>query len=384
MLTVNTGSSSIKLALFDAAATLTTRARVSVERIGSPDARLTLQGVAQPEEAALGAADDTTALAAALGRLGDSWGSGPDAIAHRVVHGGPDHAAPEPLTPALLGRLRALEAFDPTHMPQALAAIDAIARRFPGVPQFACFDTGFHATMPEVARRYPLPRWTFDAGIRRYGFHGLSCESIVHQLERLDQNAVAGRLVIAHLGNGASVTAVRGGISVDTSMGFSPSGGLMMGTRTGDLDPMVMIYLATVHRLSPAALTRLVNDESGLLGVSGQSQDMRDLLDRTASVPAAAEAIELYCYTAHKHIGALATSLDGIETLVFTGGVGEHAAPIRQGICRGLASLGVQLDPDANAASNAVISAPHSRVVVRVMRTDEDLVMAGHLVRLLG
>jgi hypothetical protein len=233
--------------------------------------------------------------------------------------------------------------------------VEAVARRFPNVPQFACFDTAFHRSMPAVAQRYPLPFWTAEAGVRRYGFHGLSSESIVSQLKQIDARGATGRVLIAHLGNGASVTAVRDGLSVDTSMGFSPTGGLMMGTRCGDLDPTVVTFLTRTHAMTPDAVEKLMNEESGLLGVSGQSQDMRDLLERAASESQASEAIELYCYTARKHIGALAAVLDGVDTIVFTGGVGEHAALIREKICSGLEYLGVQFDRNRNAANEAVI-----------------------------
>jgi acetate kinase len=278
--------------------------------------------------------------------------------------------------------LRSFQEIDPGHMPQALAAVEAIAVRHPTVPQFVCFDTAFHRSMGPIAQRYPLPRWTVDAGIRRYGFHGLSCEFIVSALARVDPRAADGRLLIAHLGNGASITAVHRGASVDTTMGFSPCGGLMMGTRSGDLDPTIVTYLARTRKRTVEDLQRLLNEESGLLGVSEVSQDMRDVLGHAGS-PRVTEAIELYCYTARKHVGALAAALEGVDTIVFTGGVGEHAAPIREGICRGLGHLGVALDPQRNAAHEDVISTPGTRVTVRVMATDEDAVIASHVRRCL-
>jgi acetate kinase len=278
----------------------------------------------------------------------------------------------------LLDDLRELTAIDPTHMPQALEAIDVVGSSYPASPQIACFDTAFHRTMPPRAQRYALPQWTESAGIRRYGFHGLSCEFIVSALQRLDPERAGGRAIIAHLGNGASVTAVRTGVSVDTTMGFSPTGGLMMGTRSGDLDPMVLTYLERTKRCDPDALERLVNNESGLRGVSGLSGDMRDLLSRSES-PAAREAVELFCYIARKHIGALAAALDGVDTIVFTGGIGEHAPPVRARICSGLDYLGVGLDPAHNAANREVISGPRSEVVVRVIHTDEQLMIARHV-----
>jgi acetate kinase len=298
------------------------------------------------------------------------------------VHGGARHAAPERITDALLTDLRQLAAIDPTHMPQTLETIETMAREYPAVAQVACFDTAFHRTMPPVAQRYALPRWTTDAGVRRYGFHGLSCEFIIDALERLDPKASTGRVLIAHLGNGASVTAVARGVSADTTMGFSPTGGLMMGTRCGDLDPTVLTYLAESRHMDPAALERLVNEQSGLLGVSGLSADMRDLLTQNGS-SGAAEAIELFCYTTRKHIAAMAAAIDGVDTLIFTGGIGEHAPAVRRAICRGLSHLGVSLDEKRNAANGDVVSAAASRVTVRVIPTDEDAVIVKHVRRMI-
>jgi acetate kinase len=367
ILAVNAGSSSLKVTLFGGDSTRRRLAGATVQRIG-------VEGSDAPDfEAALRVALDTIAREAAFTPL---------AIGHRIVHGGTNHPRPERVTPDLLADLRRLAPIDPTHMPQALALIDAMERRYPGLPQFACFDTAFHGVMPLVARQYPLPRATWDAGIRRYGFHGLSCESILATLRDLDPRAAGGRLLIAHLGNGASVTAVRDGASVDTTMGFSPTGGLMMGTRSGDLDPGVITYLAT-SGYSPDALEHLVTAEAGLLGVSGVSSDMEHLLARTDSADAR-EAIALYCYTARKHIGALAAVLNGIDAIVFTGGIGEHAPSIRAGICAGLDYLGVAVEHDANAANESMISPSGSPVSVRVLATDEDAVIAGHVRRLLG
>jgi acetate kinase len=383
LLTVNTGSSSVKIAVYANDPTLRREAGVSVDRIGSPQARLKAGAPSDAKTEEIQAGDHEAALRACLDYLEEACSFTLDAVGHRVVHGGPAHAQPERITPSLLASLRELEPIDPGHMPQALAAVDSIARRRPSVPQFACFDTAFHRSMPPVARRYPLPPWTEKAGVLRYGFHGLSCEFIVGALGEIDRPALDGRVLIAHLGNGASVTAVRRGVSVDTTMGFSPCGGLMMGTRSGDIDPTVLTYLARVKGCDPDRLQRLVNEESGLLGVSGSSSDMRDLLGQTGSA-AATDAIELYCYIARKHFGALASALGGVDTIVFTGGIGEHAAPIRDRICGGLEHLGVRLDPRRNAAGEAVISRSESRVTVRVMATDEDVVIARHVRRLLA
>jgi acetate kinase len=371
IVTVNTGSSSLKLALYADGPDLTRRARVTVERIGSAGAVVTSGSSTET----VAAGDHAAALAAALDRV-ERIGDVAVAIGHRVVHGGAHHAAPERVTATLVADLRRLAAIDPDHAPQAIAALEACARRFPGVPQVVCFDTAFHRSMPPVARRYPLPRWTEDAGIERYGFHGLSCESILSALGRLDPAAAAGRILIAHLGSGASITAVRGGASVDTTMGFSPTGGLMMSTRCGDLDPVVATTLARAGK-SAEDLERLFTRGSGLLGVSGASGDLRDLA--ASPSPAAAAAIDLFCYLARKHMGAMAAALEGVDTIVFTGGIGEHAADVRARICAGLSFLGVELDQALNASHAPLVSTRASRVAVRVMETDEDLVIARHV-----
>ena len=382
LLTVNAGSSSLKLALYETE-NLNRKAALSVERIGSTEPGLLIKTSDGTGEQKIQAKDHAGALEEVLHDLPELFASGLQGIGHRIVHGGVNHSEPEAITSCLLNELRALEHLDPTHMPQSLSVVDLLIQRFPNVPQFACFDTAFHRSMPEVAQSYPLPRWTSEAGVRRYGFHGISCESIIGQLRRIDPRAIAGRMLIAHLGNGASVTAVQGGRSIDTTMGFSPTGGLMMGTRSGDLDPTVMTYLARSRAMATDALERMVNEESGLLGYSQTSQDMRDLLGCAGSNDEAADAIEFYCYIARKHFGALAAVLGGVDRIVFAGGIGEHAAPIREKICNGLEYLDVQLDRARNAADEAVISTDSSRVVVRVMVTDEDLVIARNVAALL-
>jgi len=382
LLAVNTGSSSVKLALYNNGAQLTELCRMSVEPIGAPGCRLRVT----PEPATgsdlpIDARDHRTALLRALDYAHNSLGFPVEAVGHRVVHGGAIHQSPERITAALLSDLQGLASIDPDHMPQALEAIEAITGRYPAVPQVACFDTAFHRTMPMLAQRYPLPTWTSEAGVRRYGFHGLSCEFIMSRLTQLEPQTLGGRLLIAHLGNGASITAVRHGASVDTTMGFSPTGGLMMGTRCGDLDPTVMTYLARTAHRDFESLDRLVNHESGLLGVSGSSSDVRVLLANES--PSARAALELFCYTARKHLGALAAILDGVDTIVFTGGIGEHALAVRERICRELGYLGVRLDSEANAGNREVISASDSAVMVRVIATDEELVIAKHVRQLL-
>jgi len=279
--------------------------------------------------------------------------------------------------------VRRLIPLDPDHLPQALAAVAAVGRAFPALPQVACFDTAFHARMPRVAQTYALPRALEAEGVRRYGFHGLSYEYIMARLREIDPEAARGRVVIAHLGNGASMAAVRAGESVETTMGFTPTGGLVMGTRTGDLDPGVLLYLLQERGLDAAALSDLVNHEAGLLGVSGSSGDMQDLLAREATDERAAEAITLFCYQARKFLAAMAAALGGLDTLVFTGGIGEHAPAIRARLCNGLAFLGIALDGSRNAAGDAVISAAGSAVTIRVVPTDEEVMIARHVTQVL-
>jgi acetate kinase len=283
----------------------------------------------------------------------------------------------------LIADLRALTPIDPDHLPQALDAIESAGQTFGGVPQAACFDTAFHQHMPRLATLYPLPRELHGAGVIRYGFHGLSYEYIMRELGILDRAAANGSVVIAHLGSGASMAAVQLGRSVDTTMGFSPTGGLMMGTRSGDLDPGVLFYLQEARHLGAADLSALINGQAGLLGVSGTSADMRDLLAREATDQRAKEAIDLFCYQAKKYLGALSAVLGGLDTLIFTGGIGERADPIRARICAGLRFLGIEIDPDRNRAQSPIISRDGSAVVVRVMATDEDSMIARHTDELL-
>jgi acetate kinase len=385
LLTINTGSSSLKAAVYRPQADERREVSLLAERIGHEDARLRLTDAAG--KTLLDAKRDLPDHAAALAAFTD-WlreerpALDVTAIGHRIVHGGERHREPERLTAALLDDLRALVPIDPDHLPQALAAIEAVGRDYPDVPQVACFDTAFHRRMPPVARRYALPREYERAGLLRYGFHGLSYEYIMATLHAEDVAAARGRIVIAHLGSGASMVAVREGVGRETTMGFSPTGGLVMGTRTGDLDPTVLLYLLTERGLSAEAVAELVNKRGGLLGVSGTSGDMRELLDRAWSDPRAAEAVELFCYTAKKWVGALVATLGGLDTLVFTGGIGERAAPVRAAICDGLGFLGIALDVERNAAHAPRISVAGGTVAVRVLPTDEDLMIARHTARL--
>lgn len=302
----------------------------------------------------------------------------PDAVGHRLVHGGPEHFAPQRVTPELIGALRLMIPFAPLHLPAEIEAIEAVASRFSGLPQVACFDTAFHRQMPEVARRFALPRALWDEGLCRYGFHGISYEYIMEVLGR----AAPARILIAHLGNGASMAAVRDGRSVDTTMGFTPAGGFMMGTRPGDLDPGVIVYLLEQKRYDATRLAELVNLKSGLLGVSGLSSDVKTLLDARPTNADAAMAIEMFCYQIRKSVGALAAALGGLDMLIFTGGVGEHAATVRAEVCDGLAYLGITIDSRRNDSHQDTITTDDSRCRVRVILTNENLMVARHTARL--
>ena len=353
VLCVNSGSSSLKTALFEV----------------DHEAQRPLARATHPVESG----NYTAALDAALAAFDDQGLPPPGAAGHRVVHGGPRHAEPALVDDDVLTDLRELVPFAPLHMPAAIAGIEAIRARW-DIPQVACFDTAFHHRMPELAQRLPLPDALWDAGVRRYGFHGLSYEYIVGAIG----GAELGRAVIAHLGNGASQVAVHHGQSVDTTMGFTPAGGLIMSTRSGDLDPGVPVYLLREQGYDADLLEELVDRDAGLVALSGGTSDMQTLLERREQDQGAALAVDAFCYQARKHVGALAAVLDGLDTLVFTGGIGEKAAAIRGGICDGLEHLGVELDDGANAGHAAVISTPGAACAVRVEPTDEDLVIARH------
>jgi acetate kinase len=389
LLTINTGSSSLKAALYrlreGEKETLELRAEAS--RIGDRGGGLRLADARGEtlDERQDGLPDHATALDALLSRLRDrglDWGDFA-AVGHRIVHGGDRYREPQRVAPEVLADLRALLPIDPNHLPPAIAAIEAVGRAYPTVPQVVCFDTAFHSRMPRVARLYALPRDLAEEGVVRYGFHGLSYEYVVGELRRVDREVVDGRLVVAHLGNGASMAAIRGGVGVDTTMGFTSTGGLVMGTRSGDLDPSVPLFLLKERGLTPTEVSDLVNKQAGLLGVSETSADMRDLLDREAYDGRAAEAVALFCYQAKKFLGALAAALGGLDALVFTGGIGEHAAPVRERVCENLGFLGIRLDPERNAAHAPVISSDAAAVTVRVVPTDEDLMVARHTRRLI-
>jgi acetate kinase len=387
LLAMNGGSSSIRFAVYGGGAKMRRILDGKVDRIGLPGTHLAFRdratGASGRRRIAVG--DHRTAVGFLMGWLEKqpvfaSIGG----IGHRIVHG-MAHAEPARVTARLLGELRRTAPFDPDHLPREIELIQEIRRRHPRLPQVACFDTAFHRTMPRVARILPIPRRFEAMGVVRYGFHGLSYEFLMEELRRIaGPDASRGRVILAHLGNGASMAAVLGGRSVDTSMGFTPAAGLVMSTRSGDLDPGIGCFLARRQGMSAAGFQAMVNHESGLLGVSGTSPDMRDLLAREARDGRAAEAVELFCYQARKWIGAYAAALGGLDTLVFAGGIGENSPAVRERICAGLGFLGVRLDSRRNAANSPLISARTGAVSVRVIRTDEELMIARSVRRVLG
>jgi acetate kinase len=315
---------------------------------------------------------------------GHEFLSGLAAAGHRLVHGGSRYREPQRITPEFLTEIEQLIPLDPDHMPAAIRGIKFIAKKFPELPQVACFDTAFHTSLPKVARMYALPGNLYDQGILRYGFHGLSYEYVMGELRELEGKIARGRVIIAHLGNGASMVAVKDGESIDTSMGFTPLEGLVMGTRSGDVDPGLLLYLLEQKKMSAKEMSTMLNKESGLLGVSETSGDMRNLLDKMQQDSRAGEAVELFCYRAKKYIGAYAAVLGGLDVLVFAGGIGERAPVVRKGICDGLDFLGVRLDAPSNEANAALISSPASGVKVRVIKTNEDLMIVRHVLSKLG
>jgi len=388
ILTINGGSSSIKFALFEAGDSLRQILEGGIERIGLPEATLRVKGVEQADNFSrlVKAPDHTAAVGALMDWIEER--SGRDAltaVGHRVVHGGPKYYEPQRITAEMVEELRRLSPFDPDHMPEEILLTSAFHRRFPDLPQVACFDTAFHHDLPRVAQLLPIPRRYEAQGVRRYGFHGLSYAFLMEELARLgDPAATTGRVILGHLGNGASLVAVRDGKPLDTSMSFTPAAGVPMSTRSGDLDPGLVWYLARTEKMSAKQFNEMVNFQSGLLGVSETSSDMRDLLDRETQDVRAAEAVALFCYQVKKWIGAFAAALGGLDTLVFAGGIGENAPAVRARICDGLGFLGIGIDEKRNAANEGVISAAASRVAVRVIRTDEERMIAKTVCRVLG
>jgi len=374
LLTVNAGSSSVKFALFGANNLTNEVLQASIENIGQDTSRMIINGVVSPVDAPTHSVA-TSLLADAVSKEVPTKHIA--AVGHRIVHGGSKYYKPQLVTPQLLKDLRELTAFDPEHLPAQLSLIETLSRQLVGVPQVVCFDTAFHHDLPAPARLLPIPRHFANEGIRKYGFHGLSYEFIVTELRRVEGDiAAGGKVIIAHLGSGASLVALKDGKSVDTTMGMTPASGIPMSTRSGDLDPGLVLYLQRNHGYTPDKFNHMVNFESGLLGVSETSADMKRLLEIEDSDVRAKEAIELFCYQVKKSIGALAASIGGISTLVFTGGMGENAPRIRAKICEGLEFLGVILDPEQNEEGARLISAPASQAGVHVIHTNEAVTIA--------
>ncbi len=383
VLCLNSGSSSLKYALYRMAREdETLLAQGSVERIGLDGGRLWIRSGRRTSafESNRDFADHSAAVQAAFDQIEGMRLARPTAVGHRVVHGGLAHFEPVMVDRGLIEELRRIIAFAPLHLPSQIESIEAVTGRFPKLPQVACFDTAFHRRMPELAQRFPLPGEFWEQGLRRFGFHGLSYEYVLGALGA----AARGRVLIAHLGNGASMAAVHDGHPVDTTMGFTPTGGFMMGTRSGDLDPGVLLYLMNEKGYTGERIERLVNDSAGLMGVSGTSPDMRTLLSRREQDPQAALAVDMFCYHVRKYIGAMTATLGGLDTLVFTGGIGEKAAPVRSAVCQGLAHLGIQLDEGRNAAHADPVSCPGSTCAVRIIPTNEDVIIARHSFMILG
>lgn len=386
ILVLNAGSSSVKFSIFDVAVnhSLAGRAHGLVDAIGlSPRLQVTDANGDALTDVAIDAGTHERAIAEIHGWFATHVGRDARfmAVGHRIVHGGPAYLQPVRIDADVVAALEALAPLAPLHQSHQIAAIRAVAAFAPGVPQIACFDTAFHAAQPALARAFALPRDMTAKGVRRYGFHGLSYEYIVSALPGVAPDCADGKVVVAHLGNGASMCAIERGRSVATTMGFTALDGLPMGTRCGTLDPGVVLYLLQHEGMDPRAIERVLYEQSGLLGVSGISSDMRTLL--ASEDPSAKEAIDLFVYRIGRELGSLAAALGGLDALVFTGGIGEHAAPIRAGVCNVAEWIGIALDEEANARDGPRISSPGASVSAWVIPTDENLMVARHTLRLL-
>lgn len=388
ILTINGGSSSIKFALFETGDSVQKILEGGIERIGLLDATMRVKGLNPKSNFSrlVAASDHTKASGILMDSLEElSEYEALTAVGHRVVFGGSKYSDPQRITAEIVEELHRLSPFDSEHLPLEIALIESFRQRYPQLPQVACFDTAFHRSMPRVASLLPIPRRFDVKGIKRYGFHGLSYSYLMEELSRLgDSSVTTGNLILAHLGNGASLAAVQQCKCIDTSMGFTPSGGLPMSTRTGDLDPGVAWYLMQSEHLTSQQFNKLINQESGLLGVSETTSDMRDLIKHIATDVRAAEAVELFCYQVKKWIGAYAAALGGLDTLVFSGGIGENAPVVRARICDGLEFLGIIIEEKRNGSKADIISSETSQVTVRVMHTDEEVMIAKSVCQVLS
>lgn len=383
-LTINGGSSSLKFAVFES------RRRIlsgKLDRIGQPDARFTAtaaDGLPATDQR-VEAPDRKAAVEILIDHLEQAVGmSRVKAVGHRIVHGGDRFHQPERVTSDLIEELRSISSYAPNHLPGEVELIEAFRKLSPERPQIVCFDTAFHHDLPRVARILPIPRRYEKLGVRRYGFHGLSYSYLMEELERIAGAETArGRVVLAHLGAGASLAAVRDGRPIDTTMAFTPTAGIVMATRTGDVDPGLVGFLAQTEGMTPEQFYRMTNHDSGLLGVSETSPDFRDLLGREAGDVRAAEAVALFCYRVKLAIGGFAAALGGLDTLIFSGGIGENSAEARARICSDLEFLGVELDPHQNHSHAPLISIPGRPVQVRVVPTDEESMIAKAIAQVL-
>ncbi|MHB8629870.1 MAG: acetate/propionate family kinase [Aggregatilineales bacterium] len=388
VLTINGGSSSIKFALFQVGPSWRRVLEGTIERIGLPDAAFVVKGSTKADSfsRSVAAPDHTAAVNVLMDWIEEHFEQDAlTAVGHRVVHGGPKYSDPQLITEEMVEELRKLTPFDPEHLPEEIQLTEAFHRRFPDLPQVACFDTAFHRDLPRVAQLLPIPRRYDAQGVRRYGFHGLSYTFLMGELSRLaGAEAAQGRVILTHLGNGASLAAVHNGKSVDTSMSFTPTAGVPMSTRSGDLDPGLVWYLARTEHIGAKQFNEMVNFQSGLLGVSETSSDMRELLKHESSDVRAAEAVAMFCYQVKKWIGAFAAALGGLDTLVFAGGIGENAPIVRARICEGLGFLGIELEEKRNVTNTGLISVDNGLVAVRVIPTDEERVIAESVARVLS
>jgi acetate kinase len=380
LLTVNGGSSSIRCAVFDVGhdANIKLKLNIKIDRIGNARNHIeVLQTDGMRTAHQINGGSRVDAINALINWLvTQPFCTSIKAIGHRVVHG-MSHTQPQKITSQLLDELQQLGTLDPEHLPFEMELIRSFQDKFPVIPQVACFDTAFHRSMPAIARTLALPEQYRALGIERYGFHGLSYSYLLEELARVDNHAATrGRVIMAHLGNGASLAAVRAGICIDTSMSFTPASGIMMSTRSGDIDPGILYYISKASAIGVDELQRALNHDSGLLGISKLSGDIRDLLNAENDNVDAALAISMFCYQIRKYIGAYAAALGGLDTLIFSGGIGENSAVIRQRICDGLTFAGITLNHDSNAVNTSIISADNSTVKVHVIRTDEELMIA--------